>query len=152
MFLKLIVMEIIGVASDHAGYDLKCLVISHLERIGFSIKDFGCNSAKSCDYADFAHLLGYAIDSNEIKRGIVFCGSGNGINMTVNKHPGVRSALCWNTELISLARQHNDANVLSIPARFVTKELVMRMVDIFLEEAFQNGRHTARIEKIPLTK
>ena len=145
-------MENIGVASDHAGYDLKCLIISHLEKNGFSIKDFGCNSAKPCDYADYAHLLGYAIDSKEIERGIVFCGSGNGINMTINKHQGVRSALCWNTEILSLARQHNDANVLSIPARFVTEELALRMVDIFLEEAFQGGRHVARIEKIPLPK
>jgi ribose 5-phosphate isomerase B len=145
-------MEIIGVASDHAGYDLKCLIIDYLEKKGYIIKDFGCNSPVSCDYPDFAHYLGYAIDNKEITRGIVFCGSGNGINMTINKHQGVRSALCWNTEITLLARQHNDANVLSLPARFVTEKDSMKMVDIFLNEPFEGGRHLIRIQKIPLPR
>ena len=145
-------MEIIGVASDHAGYDLKLLIMAHLEKKGFAIKDFGCNSSVSCDYADYAHHLGYAIDNNEVTRGIVFCGSGNGINMTINKHQSVRSALCWNTEIAVLARQHNDANVLSLPARFVTDKDAIKMVDIFLDEPFEGGRHLIRIRKIPLPK
>lgn len=145
-------MEIIGVASDHAGYDLKLLIVAHLEKKGFVIKDFGCNSSVSCDYPDYAHKLGYAIDNNEVTRGIVFCGSGNGINMTINKHQSVRSALCWNTEIAVLARGHNDANVLSLPARFVTEKDSIKMVDIFLEEPFEGGRHLIRIKKIPLPK
>jgi len=143
-------MEIIGVASDHAGYDLKCYVIAHLEKNGFGIKDFGCHSSASCDYADFAHLLGYAIDNKKVTRGIVFCGSGNGISMTINKHQTVRCALCWNDEIAHLARQHNDANVLSLPARFVTEREALKMVDIFLDEAFDGGRHLIRINKVPL--
>lgn len=143
-------MEIIGVASDHAGYDLKCLIKEHLEKRGFVIKDFGCDSSVSCDYADYAHPLGYAIDNKEVVRGIVFCGSGNGINMTINKHQGVRSALCWNSEIALLARQHNDANILSLPARFVTADEAIKMTDIFLDEEFQGGRHLIRIKKIPL--
>lgn len=145
-------MEIIGMASDHAGYGLKIIVKEHLEKRGFEIKDFGCDSEVSCDYADFAHLLGYAIDNKEVERGIVFCGSGNGINMTVNKHQGVRSALCWNTEIARLARQHNNANILSLPARFVTEADAIRMTDIFLSEAFEGGRHLIRINKIPLPR
>jgi len=145
-------MKIIGVASDHAGYDLKLLIIAHLEKKGFEIKDFGCNSAISCDYPDYAHLLGYAIDNKEVDRGIVFCGSGNGINMTINKHQTVRSALCWNTEIAVLARKHNDANVLSLPARFVTGKDSIKIVDTFFEESFDGGRHLIRIKKIPLPK
>jgi len=145
-------MEIIGVASDHAGYELKIIIIEHLQKKGFVVKDFGCDSATSCDYADFAHLLGYSIDNKEVNRGIVFCGSGNGINMTVNKHPGVRSALCWNTEIALLARKHNNANILSLPARFVTTHEAIKMTDIFLEEEFEGGRHIARINKIPLPR
>lgn len=145
-------MDVIGVASDHAGYDLKCLITDHLREKGFVIKDFGCDSSSSCDYADFAHSFGYAVDNFEIERGIVFCGSGNGINMTVNKHPGVRSALCWNTEIVTLARQHNNANVLSLPARFVKETEAIKMADIFLSEAFQGGRHCIRVEKIPLPR
>ena len=113
-------MEIVGLASDHAGYNLKCLIREYLEGKGFNVRDFGCNSPVSCDYPDFAHLLGYSIDNNEIGKGFVFCGTGNGINMTVNKHQNVRSALCWNTKIAKLARNHNDANVCSLPAKFVT--------------------------------
>ena len=145
-------MKIIGLASDHAGYDMKCFIKEYLENKGFILKDYGCDSTVSCDYPDFAHLLGFAIEKNEIVRGLVFCGSGNGINMTVNKHQGVRSALCWNTEIASLARHHNDANVCSLPARFITESEAKKIIDAFLEEDFDGGRHLNRVEKIPLPK
>ena len=145
-------MEIIGLASDHAGYDLKCFIKEYLEKKGFTIKDYGCDSSVSCDYSDFAHLLGYAIDNKNIKRALVFCGSGNGINMTINKHQSVRSALCWNTEISELARHHNNANVCSLPARFITESEAKKIVDVFLEEDFDGGRHLKRVEKIPLPK
>ena len=112
--------------------------------------DFGCNSELSCDYADYAHLLGFALDNSEIQRGFVFCGSGNGINMTINKHKSVRSALCWNTEIANLARHHNDANVCSLPARFISVTEAIQIVDIFLSELFDGERHLKRIEKIPI--
>lgn len=143
-------MEIIGLASDHAGYDLKCIIKEHLEKHGFTTKDYGCYSSVSCDYPDFAHLIGYDIENKDIKRGIVFCGSGNGINMTVNKHQDVRSALCWNTEIADLARHHNDANVCSLPARFITEYEAKKIVDVFLDETFDGGRHLIRVEKIPI--
>jgi len=143
-------MEIIGLASDHAGYDLKCIIKEYLEKKGYAIKDYGCDSSVSCDYPDFAHLMGYGIENKEIKRGIVFCGSGNGINMTVNKHHSVRSALCWNTEIADLARHHNDANVCSLPSRFITDFDAKKIVDVFLNETFDGGRHLFRVEKIPV--
>ena len=150
MVLKQVEMEIIGLASDHAGYDLKCIIKEHLEKHGFTTKDYGCDSSVSCDYPDFAHLIGYGIENKDIKRGIVFCGSGNGINMTVNKHQDVRSALCWNTEIADLARHHNDANVCSLPARFITEYEAKKIVDVFLDETFDGGRHLIRVEKIPI--
>ena len=150
MVLKLVLMEIIGLASDHAGYDLKCIIKEHLEKQGFMVKDYGSDSAVSSDYPDFAHLIGYGIDNKDINRGVVFCGSGNGINMTVNKHQGVRSALCWNTEIAALARHHNDANICSLPSRFISEAEAIKIVDIFLKESFDGGRHCIRVEKIPL--
>ena len=144
-------MEIIAVASDHAGFGLKSRVIKHLEDKGFKIIDFGCHSEESCDYADFSHPLAVAVERGEALKGIVFCGSGNGINMTVNKHSGIRSAICWNKEIAVLARRHNDANICSLPARFVTEEEALSIIDIFLKESFDGGRHIARIKKIPIT-
>jgi len=143
-------METIAVASDHAGYELKNIISEHLKLKGFSIKDFGCYSNESCDYADFAHPLAAAIERGEVKRGLVFCGSGNGINMTVNKHQGIRSAICWNSELASLSRHHNDANICSMPARFISKEQAIEITDVFLKEPFDGGRHLNRINKIPV--
>ncbi len=143
-------METIGLASDHAGYALKIFISDYLQLNGYTILDFGCNSDVSCDYPDFAHLLGSAIDNREIKRGLVFCGSGNGINMTINKHQSVRSALCWNTKIADLARHHNDANVCSIPARFISEQEALEIVDIFLFEVFDGGRHLQRVIKIPI--
>jgi len=143
-------MQIVGLASDHAGYDLKRVIKEYLETKGVVVKDFGCHTTNSCDYPDFAHLLGYAIENKEVQIGIVFCGSGNGINMTINKHQGVRSALCWNTEIAGLARRHNDANVCSLPARFISEHEAKEILDIFLEEHFDGGRHAIRVNKIPL--
>jgi len=145
-------MKIIGLASDHAGYDLKCSIKKYLEKIGFFIKDYGCDSAVSCDYPDYAHYIGNAIENKEIDKGLVFCGSGNGINMTVNKHQAVRSALCWNTEIAELARKHNDANICSLPARFITETEAKEIIDVFLNEDFDGGRHLKRVLKIPLPK
>jgi ribose 5-phosphate isomerase B len=144
-------METIAVASDHAGYDLKNIISEHLKLKGFSIKDFGCYSNESCDYADYAHPLAEAIERGEVMRGLVFCGSGNGINMTVNKHQGIRSAICWNSELASLARHHNDANICSMPARFISKEEAIEITDVFLKEPFDGGRHLNRINKVPIS-
>ncbi len=143
-------MEIIGLASDHAGYDLKILIKNYLLDKGFGVKDFGCDSTTSCDYPIYAHYLGYAIDNNEIKRGFVFCGSGNGINMTINKHSRVRSALCWNSEIASLARHHNDANVCSLPSRFICEEEALDIINTFLNEVFDGGRHIFRVKSIPI--
>ena len=143
-------MIVIGIAGDHAGFHLKSIVFDHLKEKGYQVMDFGCNSDLSCDYTEFAHLLGKAIDNKLIDLGFVFCGSGNGINMTVNKHSSVRSALCWNSEIAFLARHHNDANVCSIPSRFISNDEAINIVNVFLKECFDGGRHKKRIEKIPL--
>ncbi|MBQ6047608.1 MAG: ribose 5-phosphate isomerase B [Bacteroidales bacterium] len=140
--------EIIPIACDHAGYELKQLVINYLKDAGFDVKDFGTFSSDSCDYPDFAHQLGSAVNRGEFSRGIVICGSGNGVQMTVNKYPNVRCALCWNIEIAHLARQHNDANVLSLPARFIPADLAIKIVDEFLNTPFEGGRHQRRVEKI----
>ena len=140
--------EIIPIASDHAGFELKEKVIKFLSSKNINTKDFGTYSSDSVDYPDFAHKVGSAINKGEYKRGIVICGSGNGVQMTVNKYPGVRCALCWNEEIASLARQHNDANILSLPARFIPEELALKIVDIFLNTDFEGGRHQRRVEKI----
>jgi len=144
-------MEIIAVASDHAGYEMKNIIIEHLKHSGFSVKDFGCFSGESCDYPDYAHPLAAAIEKGEFSRGLVFCGSGNGINMTVNKYSRIRSAICWNGELAMLVRHHNDANICSIPTRFISNEEAVKITDIFLRESFDGGRHLERIKKVPIT-
>lgn len=140
----------IAICSDHAGYELKSIVEGYLEANGLDFEDFGTFSAESCDYADFAHPCALAVESGKCYPGIAMCGSGNGINMTLNKHQGIRAALCWNTELAALARQHNDANVLVLPARFIAPELALAIVDTFLHTEFEGGRHQRRIEKIPV--
>lgn len=143
--------DIIAMACDHAGYELKEAVKQHLAQLGYEVKDFGTNSSESVDYPDFAHKLGHAIDSGEYKRGIVICGSGNGVQMTVNKYAGVRCALCWNVEIAHLGRQHNDCNVVSLPARFIPQETALQIVDEFLNTPFEGGRHQRRVEKISKT-
>ncbi len=140
----------IAICADHAGFELKKIVIEHLQsKNAKSFKDFGTNSTESCDYADFAHPMASAVENGEFDFGISICGSGNGISMTVNKHQGIRAALCWNEEIAALARQHNNANVLSMPARFVTQQQALKMVDVFFETDFEGGRHQGRIDKIP---
>ncbi len=140
----------VAVCADHAGFELKNTVIEYLKSNDVkSVKDFGTFSAESCDYADFAHPMASAVETAEFDFGISICGSGNGISMTVNKHQGIRAALCWNEEIVALARQHNNANVLSLPARFVSVNQALKMVDIFFSTDFEGGRHQTRIDKIP---
>ncbi len=139
----------IGLASDHAGYKLKECLINWLIDEGYPVVDFGCNSAESCDYPDFAHPLAKAVTEGKCNVGISLCGSGNGINMVVNKYPGIRSALCWNREISSLARRHNDANICALPARFLVPSEAIAIVKTFLETDFEAGRHLTRIRKIP---
>ena len=139
---------IIPIGSDHAGFLLKEAIIKHLKNRGFETKDVGCYSEESIDYPDYAHPVSEYILSNEGSLGILICGSGNGINMTANKHQGIRSALCWNNEIALLARQHNNANIIAIPARFITIEEAILMVDTFLNTGFEGGRHQLRVNKI----
>jgi ribose 5-phosphate isomerase B len=143
-------MKKIALASDHAGFDLKSAIILFLKKENRNIIDFGCFTNEICDYPDFAHPLAYAVEDEQNMVGIVCCGSGNGINMTVNKHPGIRSAICWNVEVAELARSHNDANVCSLPARFITISEALEIIKVFLKTDFESGRHLQRIKKIPL--
>ena len=142
----------IGVACDHAGYELKTKVIKHLESKGCVVHDFGTDSAESVDYPDYAHKLANAVESGSCQFGIAICGSGNGVNMTVNHHRKVRGALCWTPEIAALARQHNDANIISLPARFIEASIALQMVDVFLSTEFEGGRHQRRVEKIDLAE
>lgn len=143
-------MEKIAFASDHAGYELKLKIEEHVRSKGYEVKDFGTYSADSCDYPDFAHPAALAVERGECDFGIAMCGSGNGIQMTLNKHQGIRAALCWLPELASLAKQHNNANFLVLPARFVTTEEAFAIVDAYLDASFEGGRHQRRIDKIPV--
>lgn len=143
-------MNIIGLASDHAGFELKEYVKSLLEAKGFPYKDYGCFSEESCDYPDFGHALAKGIESNECASGIAVCGSGEGISMTLNKHQGIRAALCWKPELAHMARLHNNANVLTMPGRYIDHETAKGIVEEFLTTEFEGGRHQRRIDKIPL--
>ncbi len=140
----------IAICSDHAGFGLKSIIEGYLEAQGLEYEDFGTYSEESCDYPDFAHPAAEAIERGECYPGIAMCGTGNGIAMTLNKHQGIRAALCWNTELAALARQHNDANVLVLPARFIEPEVALAIVDTFLNTGFDGGRHERRIRKIPV--
>lgn len=140
----------IGMCSDHAGYELKSIIQGYLEANEIEYKDFGTYSTDSCDYPDFAHPCAEAIERGECYPGIAMCGSGEGISMTLNKHQGIRAALCWAPEIARLARQHNDANVLVLPARFIAPEVALEIVDIFLNTPFEGGRHQGRINKIPV--
>ncbi|MEN6619048.1 MAG: ribose 5-phosphate isomerase B [Rikenellaceae bacterium] len=138
----------IGIASDHAGFELKETLKRELLTMGYQIKDFGTNSPASMDYPDVAHPLAEAVINGEVSVGIAICGSGNGVNMTVNKHQGIRAALCWTSEISALARQHNNANICSLPARFISTELAKEIVYTFLTTDFEGGRHLRRINKI----
>ena len=140
--------QIIPIASDHGGYEMKQFLIERLEDAGYQVKDFGTYSTDSVDYPDMIHPLARAIEKGEYPLGIILCGSGNGAQMTANKHPHVRAALCWNEELAKLAREHNDANILSLPGRFIPFDQAWRMVQLFLTTPFAGGRHAQRVEKI----
>lgn len=140
----------IAICSDHAGFELKETIINNFSAMGTQFKDFGAYSAESADYPDFAHPMAEAIEQGDFEYGIAICGSGNGINMTVNKHQQVRGALCWMPEIAVLARQHNNANVLSLPARYITPEEAFEIVSNFFSTDFDGGRHIARINKIPV--
>lgn len=141
-------MNIIPIACDHAGFELKELVKEYLSNKGYEVKDYGTNSSDSVDYPDIVHPLGRDINNGVYERGIVICGSGNGVQMTVNKYPNVRCALCWTPEIAELARQHNNANILAMPARFITAEVALNIVDKYISTEFEGGRHTRRVEKI----
>lgn len=143
---------IIPIGCDHAGYLLKETLVNYLTAQGFEVKDFGCYSEESIDYADYAHPVASFIEENAGMKGILICGSGNGISMTANKHQGIRAALCWTTEIAKLAREHNDANIISLPARFVSEELALEMVDVFFKTDFEGGRHQRRVEKMKLSQ
>ena len=143
-------MKTIGICADHAGYPLKQYVVQWLEEQGWEYKDFGTYSPESCDYPDVAHPLAEAVESGECYPGIAICGSGNGISMTLNKHQGIRAALCWNPDIAELGRQHNDANVLVMPGRFVTNHVAASILKKFFTTPFEGGRHQRRVEKIPV--
>jgi ribose 5-phosphate isomerase B len=140
----------LALASDHAGYSMKEHLKDYLIKKGYFIEDFGCNDEKSCDYPDFAHPLAKAVEKGDFELGFSLCGSGNGINITVNKYAGIRSALCWDVEIAELARKHNNANICALPARFITNEKAEKIVDAFLNTKFEGGRHQKRIDKIPI--
>ena len=143
-------MTKIAMAADHAGYPLKEIIKPYLVSKGYEVTDFGTNSADSCDYADFAHPAAKAVENGECDFGVAMCGSGNGIQITLNKHQKIRAALCWLPELATLARQHNNANFLGLPARFISEQLAKQIVDAYLDAQFEGGRHQRRIDKIPV--
>mgnify|MGYP003134130040 FL=1 len=141
-------MKNIGIGGDHAGFEYKNEIIPYLEGLGFKVTDFGPNSTDSVDYPDYIHPMASKVEAGGLDLAIAICGSGNGVCMTANKHQGIRAALTWNSELAALARQHNNANVICIPARFVDLDLAKEMVKVFLETDFEGGRHQKRVDKI----
>ena len=138
----------IAIGCDHAAFKLKEVLKKYLISNGYDIKDFGCYSEERADYPDFAHPVSNVVESKEFDFGLLICGSGNGINMSANKHNGIRSALCWNSEIAQLARLHNDANILTLPARYITEEEAKKCVDVFYTTSFEGGRHIERVKKI----
>lgn len=142
-------IKVVGLASDHAAFPLKQFVKKYLEEKGIPYKDYGTHSEESCNYADYGHALANGIESGEVYPGIAMCGSGEGISMTLNKHQGIRAGLCWIPEIAHLIRQHNDANVLVMPGRFIDEEMARRIMDEFFATEFEGGRHRERIAKIP---
>lgn len=140
--------QTIPIGADHAGFQLKETIIKHLTAQGKQPEDFGCYSEESIDYPDYAHPVASKVEANIGIVGILICGSGNGINMTANKHQGIRSALCWKEEIAKLARQHNDANILVLPARFIDENEALKIVDVFFNTEFEGNRHQKRIDKI----
>ena len=135
-------------ASDHAGYTLKCALKEYLNEKGYNVLDFGTDSEESCDYPDYAHPAALAVENGEVAFGVAMCGTGNGIQITLNKHQGIRAALCWRPELAALAKEHNNANFLVLPARFVSYDEAIGILNAYLEAKFEGGRHQRRIDKI----
>ena len=142
-------MMTIAIGNDHAGTEYKLEIIKQLKNKGYKVINFGTDSNNSMDYPDTIHPVADAVENKEADLGIIICGSGNGAQITANKHQGIRAALCWNNELVSLARQHNNANILSIPARFVSLHQALGFVELFLTTDFEGGRHQNRVDKIP---
>ena len=143
-------VKTVGIACDHAGYPLKRFVLEHLEKKGYAVKDFGTYSDESVDYPEFAHALAEAVERSEVYPGIGICGSGEGMAITLNKHQGVRAGLAWNKETAQLIRQHNDANIIVLPGRFIDNKTAEAMLDEFFSATFEGGRHERRVKKIPL--
>lgn len=140
--------QLIAIGGDHAGYTYKAALLQYLSEKGYQTRDFGTHSEASADYPDFAHPVAEAVEKSEAGLGILLCGSGNGVAITANKHQGIRAAICWLPELATLARQHNNANILCIPCRFVDLDTARQLVDAFLNTAFEGGRHANRVNKI----
>ena len=138
----------IAIGSDHAGFELKEQLIAYLNEKKIEVNNKGCYSLDRVDYPDFGHAVAISVLSKEVDFGILICGSGNGVNITANKHQGIRSGLAWNAEVASLIRQHNNANIIALPARFITIELAIECVDVFLKTPFEGGRHQTRVDKI----
>jgi len=138
----------VSLACDHAGFPLKAVVMALLQERGITVLDFGTDSAASVDYPDFAHPAARAVASGAANLGILLCGSGNGVAITANKHPEIRAALCWNAEIAAMARAHNDANMLALPARYLSAEEAIQILDSFLSTSFEGGRHAMRVGKI----
>lgn len=147
---KIIMKGMIGIAADHAAYETKEFLVGWLSAKGYDVVDYGCMSEERVDYPDYGHALGSAIESGEVARGVALCGSGEGMSITLNRHKGVRAGLCWNEDVARLIREHNDANVIVLPARFVTLDEASAMVDVWLTTEFEGGRHTDRVKKIEL--
>jgi len=141
-------MKKIPIGSDHAGFEYKEAMKEHLHELGYEVKDFGTHSVESTDYPDFAHPVSKAIDDGEFSLGILICGSGQGVCMTANKHQNVRASLIWNTEVAQLSRQHNNANIICLPARFISVQQAKQFVTLFLQTEFEGGRHERRVNKI----
>ena len=145
-------MSKIGIACDHAGYEMKEFLVGYLGAMGYEVLDFGTHSPESVDYPDYAHPLAEAIEAGELTQGVALCGSGEGMAMTLNKHQGIRAGLVWNREIAGLIRQHNNANVLVLPARFISNDEAMEFVDVFTSTEFEGGRHERRIAKMPVSE
>ena len=145
-------VKTVGIACDHAGFPLKQFVVQYLEEKKYPYKDFGCNSDLSCDYPDYAHSLAESVAKGDVYPGIAICGSGEGMAITLNKHQGVRAGLAWNKDIAELIRQHNDANVLVMPGRFIDNNMAAKIMDEFFKANFEGGRHERRTKKIPVEK
>lgn len=140
----------IAIGNDHAGTQYKFAIIEKLENLGHKVINFGTDTDDSVDYPDHIHPVAAAVENGDANMGIILCGSGNGASITANKHQAIRAALCWNKELVELARKHNNANILGLPARFISENQALEFVNVFLNTGFEGGRHKNRIKKIPL--